>query len=102
MASEKSPLTVIRSPTAIDELDDVWRWNATNLLIGLVMSTFFINLLSLAFPIMLLQIYDCFIFFIIIEYYYQYAIDEIDIKLMVEYGFKGKYRCNERAHLWDE
>jgi plasmid stabilization system protein ParE len=28
MASEQSPLTVIRSPTAIDELDDVWRWNA--------------------------------------------------------------------------
>ena len=28
MASEKPPLTVIRSPTAIDELDDVWRWNA--------------------------------------------------------------------------
>jgi plasmid stabilization system protein ParE len=28
MASEQSPLTVIRSPTAIDELHDVWRWNA--------------------------------------------------------------------------
>ena len=28
MASEKSPLTVIRSPAAIDELDGVWRWNA--------------------------------------------------------------------------
>jgi hypothetical protein len=31
MASEKSPLTVIRSPTAIDELDDVWRWNAVGI-----------------------------------------------------------------------
>ena len=28
MASEKSSLTVIRSPTALDELDGVWRWNA--------------------------------------------------------------------------
>ena len=28
MASRKSPLTVIRSPTAIDDLDDIWRWNA--------------------------------------------------------------------------
>ncbi len=28
MATQKSPLTVIRSPTAIDELDAVWRWNA--------------------------------------------------------------------------
>jgi plasmid stabilization system protein ParE len=28
MASKKSPLTVIRSPTAIDELDEIWQWNA--------------------------------------------------------------------------
>jgi len=28
MASEKSALVVIRAPTAIDELDDIWRWNA--------------------------------------------------------------------------
>jgi len=28
MASEQSPLTVIRSSTAIDELDGIWRWNA--------------------------------------------------------------------------
>jgi plasmid stabilization system protein ParE len=28
MASKKSPLTVIQSATAIDELDDIWRWNA--------------------------------------------------------------------------
>lgn len=28
MATQKSPLTVIRSPTAIGELDAVWRWNA--------------------------------------------------------------------------
>ncbi|MGD0461685.1 MAG: type II toxin-antitoxin system RelE/ParE family toxin [Tepidisphaeraceae bacterium] len=28
MASGKSRLTIIRSPTAIDELDGVWRWNA--------------------------------------------------------------------------
>ncbi len=28
MASKKFPLTVIRSPAAIDELDQVWRWNA--------------------------------------------------------------------------
>ncbi len=28
MASTKSPLTIIRSSVAIDELDGVWRWNA--------------------------------------------------------------------------
>jgi plasmid stabilization system protein ParE len=28
MASEKSPLAVIRSPAAIDDLDEIWRWNA--------------------------------------------------------------------------
>jgi len=28
MATEKPPLTVILSPTALDELDDIWRWNA--------------------------------------------------------------------------
>jgi plasmid stabilization system protein ParE len=28
MASDKSPLTVIRSPAAIDELHEIWRWNA--------------------------------------------------------------------------
>jgi len=28
MASTKSPLATIRSPTAIDELDGIWRWNA--------------------------------------------------------------------------
>ncbi len=28
MASQKPPLTVIRSPAAIDELNDIWRWNA--------------------------------------------------------------------------
>src|SRR5580700_10359769 len=28
MASEKLPLTIIRSPTAIDDLHGIWRWNA--------------------------------------------------------------------------
>jgi plasmid stabilization system protein ParE len=28
MAEEKSPLAVIRSPAAIDDLDEIWRWNA--------------------------------------------------------------------------
>jgi|ERR1700722_2100969 len=28
MASEQVNLTVVRSPIAIDELDQIWRWNA--------------------------------------------------------------------------
>lgn len=28
MAGDKPPLTVIRSPAAIDELQEIWQWNA--------------------------------------------------------------------------
>ena len=28
MATDKSPLTVIHAPTAVNELHDIWRWNA--------------------------------------------------------------------------